>query len=89
MPLFEFENSEGHAIERLVPRGRKTVRVDGVVYTKVAVPQGFALTGVAVGLPPQKEQVRDGYHQLECKEGSRFMKKSTFSTKQIKKAWGF
>ena len=89
MPLFEFENSEGDTIERLVPRNRKIVKVDGVVYTKVTAPQGFAMTGVAVGLPPQKDQVKDGYYKLECSEGSRFLKKSTFSTKQIKKAWGF
>ena len=89
MPLFEFENSEGDTIERLVPKNRKIVKVDGVVYTKVTAPQGFAMTGVAVGLPPQKDQVKDGYYKLECSEGSRFLKKSTFSTKQIKKAWGF
>ena len=88
MPLFEFENSEGDTIERLVPRNRKIVKVDGVVYTKVTAPQGFAMTGVAVGLPPQKDQVKDGYYQLECNEGSRFLKKSLFSTKQIKRAWG-
>ena len=89
MPLFEFENSEGDTIERIVPRNRKIVKVDGVGYTKVTAPQGFAMTGVAVGLPPQKDQVKDGYYQLECNEGSRFLKKSLFSTKQIKRAWGF
>ena len=88
MPLFEFENSEGDTIERLVPRNRKTVKVDGVVYTKVTARQGFAMTGGAVGLPPQKDQVKDGYYKLECIEGSRFLKKSLFSTKQIKRAWG-
>ena len=87
MPLFTFENSEGQTIERLVPRGRETVDVDGVVYLKSCAPQGFALMGKAVGLPSQKEQVKDGYYKLECQEGSRFLKKSNFSTKQIKKAW--
>ena len=87
MPLFTFENSEGHTIERLVPKGRETVEVDGVVYLKTFAPQGFALMGKAVGLPPQKEQVKDGYYKLECQEGSRFLRKSNFSTKQIKKAW--
>ena len=89
MPLYTFENNEGDTIERLVPVGRETVTVDGVVYLKSCTPQGFAMTGVAVGLPPQKDQVKDGYYQLECSEGARFLKKSTFSTKQIKKAWGF
>ena len=89
MPLFEFENSEGDTIERLVPLGRETVTVDGVVYLRSCTPQGFAMTGVAVGLPPQKDQVKDGYYKLECNEGSRFLKKSLFSTKQIKRAWGF
>jgi len=89
MPLYTFENNEGDTIERLVPVGRETVTVDGVVYLKSCTPQGFAMAGVAVGLPPQKDQVKDGYYKLECSEGSRFLKKSTFSTKQIKKAWGF
>ena len=89
MPLYTFENNEGDTIERLVPLGRETVTVDGVVYLRSCTPQGFAMTGVAVGLPPQKDQVKDGYYKLECSEGSRFLKKSTFSTKQIKKAWGF
>ena len=89
MPLFEFENSEGDIIEQLVPKGREAIEVDGVVYLKTCAPQGFAMTGVAVGLPPQKDQVKDGYYQLECNEGSRFLKKSLFSTKQIKRAWGF
>jgi len=89
MPLYTFENNEGHTIERLVPIGRETVEIGGVEYFKSNAPQGFAMPGRAVGLPPQKDQVKDGYYQLECKEGSRFMKKSLFSTKQIKKAWGF
>ena len=89
MPLYTFENNEGQTIERLVPRGRETVEVDGVVYLKSCTPQGFAMMGKAVGLPPQKEQGRDGYYKLECEEGSRFLKKSLFSTKQIKKAWEF
>ncbi len=89
MPLYTFENSEGHTIERLVPKGRETVVVDDVVYLKSCTPQGFAFTGKAVGIPPQKEQVRDGYYKMECEKGSRFLDKSLFSTKQIKKAWEF
>ena len=57
MPLYTFENNEGDTIERLVPLGRETVTVDGVVYLRSCTPQGFAMTGVAVGLPPQKDQV--------------------------------
>ena len=89
MPLYTFENGEGHTIERLVPVGRETVKVGGVVYLKSCAPQGFAMTGQAVGIPPQKEQVKDGYYKMECEKGSRFLDKSLFSTKQIKKAWGF
>jgi len=89
MPLYTFENSEGDTIERLVPVGRETVTLDGVVYLKSCTPQGFAMTGKAVGIPSQAEQVKDGYHKLECAQGSRFLKRSPFSCKQIKKAWGF
>jgi len=89
MPLFTFESNEGHTIERLVPRGCETVKVDGVLYLKSCTPQGFAMTGKAVGIPSQAEQVKDGYHKLEQSEGSNFLKRSQFSTKQIKRAWGF
>ncbi len=89
MPLYTFENNKGHTIEKLVPMGRETVEIDGVVYLKSCTPQGFAMPGRAVGIPPQKDQVKDGYHKLECEKGSRFLDKSLFSTKQIKKAWGF
>jgi len=89
MPIYTFENSEGHTIERLVPKGCETVDVDGVLYLKSCTPQGFAFTGKAVGIPPQKDQVKEGYYKLECEKGSRFLDKSLFSTKQIKKAWEF
>ncbi len=88
MPLFDFSDDKGNIIECLVPKGTSTIDVDGVVYTKTDGPSGFAMPGKAVGIKPQKDQVKDGYYQLECNEGSRFMKKSLFSTKQIKRAWG-
>jgi len=89
MPLFDFSDDKGNIIECLVPKGTSTIDVDGVVYTKTDGPSGFAMPGKAVGIKPQKDQVKDGYYQLECNEGSRFLKKSLFSTKQIKRAWGF
>ena len=89
MPLHDFRNNSGNIIECLVPKGTDTVDVDGVTYTKTNGPTGFAMPGKAVGIPAQEDQVKAGYHKLECDEGSRFLKKSTFSTKQIKKAWGF
>ena len=89
MPLHDFKNDSGNIIECLVPKGTDTVDVDGVVYTKTNGPSGFAMVGKAVGIKPQKDQVKEGYYGLECKEGSRFLRQSTFSTKQIKKAWGF
>ena len=89
MPLFDFSDNKGNIIECLVPKGTSTIDVDGVVYTKTDGPSGFAMPGKAVGIKPQKDQVKDGYYQLECNEGSRFLKKSLFSTKQIKRAWGF
>ena len=89
MPLYNFENNKGNVIECLVPIGTTTLDVDGVTYIKSNSPTGFAMPGKAVGIKPQKDQVREGYYGLECKEGSRFLRQSTFSTKQIKKAWGF
>ena len=89
MPLFDFSDNKGNIIECLVPKGTSTIDVDGVVYTKTDGPSGFAMPGKAVGIPSQEDQVKAGYHKLECEEGSRFLRQSTFSTKQIKKAWGF
>ena len=78
MPLYTFENNEGDTIERLVPLGREAVTVDGVVYLKSCTPQGFAMTGVAVGLPPQKDQVKDGYYKLECRRGFKVFEEVNF-----------
>ena len=89
MPLYSFESEGGDVVEQLVPIGTECIDVDGVKYTRQEVPEGFALTGIAVGTPSQAEQVKDGYYKLEQTQGSRFLKKSQFSVKQIKKAWGF
>ena len=89
MPLYSFESEGGDVVEQLVPMGTERVDIDGAEYTRQEVPEGFALTGNAVGIPSQAEQVKDGYYKLEQTQGSRFLKKSQFSVKQIKKAWGF
>jgi len=89
MPLYNFENDKGNIVECLVPRGTDTIDVDGVTYIKSNDPTGFAMPGKAVGIKPQEQQVKEGYYGMECKKGSRFLDRSTFSTKQIKKAWGF
>lgn len=89
MPLYSFESEKGNVVEELVPIGTERIDIDGVRYIRQEVPEGFALTGIAVGIPSQAEQVKDGYYKLEQTQGSRFLKKSQFTTKQIKKAWGF
>jgi hypothetical protein len=89
MPLYSFESERGNIVEQLVPIGTERIDIDGVRYTRQTAPEGFALTGIAVGSPSQAEQVKDGYYKLEQTQGSRFLKKSQFTTKQIKKAWGF
>ena len=89
MPLYSFESEKGNVVEELVPIGTERIDIDGVRYNRQEVPEGFALTGIAVGSPSQAEQVKDGYYKLEQTQGSRFLKKSQFTTKQIKKAWGF
>ena len=89
MPIYSFISESGEAIEELVPSGTKHVTRDGVDYARSIGSEGFSLTGQAVGIPSQAEQVKDGYYKLEQKEGSRFLRQSLFSTKQIKRAWGF
>jgi len=81
MPLYSFESEGGDVVEQLVPIGTERIDIDGDEYTRQAAPEGFA--------PSQAEQVKDGYYKLEQTQGSRFLKKSQFTTKQIKKAWGF
>ena len=88
MPIYDFKSDDGKIIEKIVSLGTDEVTEDGVTYRRVTQPQGFAFTGRAVGIPSQKDQVKDGYHKLEQKDGSRFLRKSPFTTKQIKKAWG-
>ena len=88
MPIYSFISESGEAIEELVPSGTKSVTRDGVDYARSIGSEGFIVSG-QVKVPSQAEQVKDGYHKLEQSEGSRFLRKSQFSTKQIKRAWGF
>ena len=88
MPIYSFLSEKGHLIEKIVPPGTKRLTVEGMDYERCIASEGFSI-GNQVKIPSQAEQVQDGYHKLEQKEGSRFLRKSQFSTKQIKKAWGF
>ena len=89
MPIYTFESKDGDFIEKLVPIGTKRIVEGGKNYTRSTAPEGFAFTGSAVGIPSQADQVKDGYYKLEQEKGSRFLERSQFTTKQIKKAWGF
>ena len=89
MPIYSFESGSGDGVDEIVPIGTKSITVNGQRYTRKEVPEGFALTGMATAMPSQAEQVRQGYHKLEQNLGSRFLDRSTFTAKQIKKAWGF
>ena len=88
MPLYSFISEGGKVIEKVVKSGTDRLTIDGVDYNRSIANEGFAVSG-QVKLPSQAEQVKDGYYKLEQSKGSRFLRKSTFTTKQIKKAWGF
>ena len=88
MPIYSFTSEDGRTVEEIVPSGTNRLTIDGVDYDRVIANEGFSVVGT-VSFPSQAEQVKDGYHKLEQKEGSRFLRKSKFSSKQIKKAWGF
>tara|TARA_R100000329_G_scaffold113645_1_gene93272 strand:+ start:308 stop:574 length:267 start_codon:yes stop_codon:yes gene_type:complete len=88
MPLYSFISKDGKVIEKVVKSGTDRLTIDGKDYERSIANEGFAVSG-QVKLPSQAEQVRAGYYQQEQKQGSRFLKKSKFTTKQIKKAWGF
>ncbi len=88
MPIYSFISKDGKVIEKVVKSGTDRLTIDGTDYERSIANEGFAVSG-QVKLPSQAEQVRAGYYQQEQKQGSRFLKKSKFTTKQIKKAWGF
>ena len=88
MPLYSFISEDGKVIEKVVKSGTDRLTIDGTDYERSIANEGFAVSG-QVKLPSQAEQVRAGYYQQEQTQGSRFLKKSKFTTKQIKKAWGF
>jgi len=88
MPIYSFVSDEGDVIEKVVPRGTDSVEIGGKKYKRSIVNEGFSI-GSLVSIPSPAEQVKQGYRELERKEGSRFLSKSQFTTKQIKKAWGF
>tara|TARA_B100001245_G_scaffold234252_1_gene219436 strand:- start:105 stop:374 length:270 start_codon:yes stop_codon:yes gene_type:complete len=89
MPIYTFVSEGGEVVEEIVPSKTTHITREGVDYKRSMGQEGFSLTGRAVGIPSQAEQVKDGYYKLEQKEGSRFLRQSQFSTKQIKNAWGF
>jgi hypothetical protein len=88
MPIYSFASEDGKTLDEIVPLGTDHITRDGVRYGKVLADECFSV-GNQVKIPSQAEQVKDGYHQLEQRHGSRFLRKSQFSTKQIKRAWGF
>ena len=88
MPIYSFASEDGKTLDEIVPLGTSRITRDGVRYEKVLAGECFTV-GNQVKLPSQAEQVKDGYHKLEQEHGSRFLRKSQFSTKQIKNAWGF
>ena len=88
MPIYSFSSRDGKVVEKIVPSGTNRLTVDGVDYDRCIASEGFSI-GNQVKIPSQAEQVKDGYHKLEQEHGSRFLRKSQFSTKQIKNAWGF
>ena len=88
MPIYSFASEDGKTLDEIVPLGTSHITRDGVRYEKVLAGECFTV-GNQVRIPSQAEQVKDGYHQLEQRHGSRFLHRSQFSTNQIKKAWGF
>tara|TARA_R110002020_G_scaffold83767_4_gene208052 strand:+ start:640 stop:906 length:267 start_codon:yes stop_codon:yes gene_type:complete len=88
MPIYSFTSKDGEVVDEIVPSGTDKLTIDGKEYKRSIANEGFIVSG-QVKLQSQAEQVKGGYYGLEQKEGSRFLKKSLFTTKQIKKAWGF
>lgn len=94
MPIYQYESIvDGGIIEEVKPVARRDECPVG--HRRISVPKSLTVVGagsrVPAGTPlstlPQKEQVRQGYHKMEERLGSRF--KSKHSKKTISKAWGF
>ena len=88
MAVCSVVSEEGDVSEAVVPRGTESVDIGGKRYKRWIVNEGLSI-GCLVSIPTPAEQVKQGYHKLEQTEGSSLLRKSQFSTKQIKKAWGF
>ena len=88
MPIYTFVSEGGEVVEDIVPPKTTRITRDGVDYKRCIANEGFTVAN-QVKTPSQAEQVKGGYYKLECDEGSRFQRQSQFTTKQIKKAWGF
>ena len=88
MPIYSFVSEDGEVVDEIVPNGTDRLTIDGKDYRRSLADEGFTVAN-QVKIPSQAEQVKGGYYKLECDEGSRFQRQSQFTTKQIKKAWGF
>jgi len=90
MPLYDYRSRDDHLVVTLlrsVDDRNLPVWYGGQPLERVTVPDRI---GVIVGsgrteLPRQGESVLRGYHEEECKHGSRF--RSEFTPKQIREAW--
>ncbi len=82
MPIREYENEDGEIVEIL--HGAQEVTIPAG-WRKVISAGSFS-TG-SVREETMGDKIKKGYYKEECKSGSRF--KSQFSTKSIKKAWGW
>lgn len=83
MPIYEYETESGDVVTRLVPVDQRDSQ-SGL--RRKTVPSTLrVLCGEPTPDQLQARNVLKGYHNLECKEGSRF--RSSFTKQQIKEAW--
>jgi len=83
MPIQTFQSNDGVTLDEIVPIGTESIRRGSKLYKRVFPLAGFSYP-VRSEMTP-KESVWAGYRKNETKRNGR---RSSFSAKQIKAAWG-
>ena len=84
MPLYVYRNERGQTVEMVKSVGNRDDAPDG--FKRETAPQSIFVANGAIPPTDMKSNVMKGYYRDECENGSR--RKSSYSPRQIKAAWG-
>jgi hypothetical protein len=84
MPIYVYKDEHGHAVELVRSVSERDNAPAG--FRRVTAPQSIFVANGAMSPIDMKTNVMKGYYKDECENGSR--RKSSYTPKQIKAAWG-